>query len=213
MIASLGGTVVLLAHSMGGALGWRIAELCGEQIVAIVAIAPGAPGNLAPEPEIESEEADGLVVRTPFRTITLADEGPSIADRSFVVDKLVGGSSRFPRECLDGYARSLTATGSRLLYERANVRGSQVRMDNPRCLKGIPIMIVTGSEDLDHPRDADGALADWLSAQGATVEFAWLPDRGINGNGHMLMLERNSDEIAALVIDWLERQDRFSATP
>jgi len=27
---------------------------------------------------------------------------------------------------------------------------------------------------------------------------------GITGNGHMLMLERNSDALAQLIIDWIE---------
>jgi hypothetical protein len=31
-----------------------------------------------------------------------------------------------------------------------------------------------------------------------------LGDLGITGNGHMLMLERNSDALAQLIIDWIE---------
>ena len=30
------------------------------------------------------------------------------------------------------------------------------------------------------------------------------PERGIAGNGHMPMCEDNSDEIAALIVAWLE---------
>jgi pimeloyl-ACP methyl ester carboxylesterase len=33
LISSLDGSVVLLTHSMGGALGWRVAELCGDKII------------------------------------------------------------------------------------------------------------------------------------------------------------------------------------
>ena len=206
MVTSLKGPVVLLTHSMGGSLGWRLMELCREQVVAVIAIAPGEPGNISPKPVIESEHAGTLVVRTRSRTATMRLEGPTLFDRSFVVNKLVGKSRQFPREHLDTYARSLTPTGSRLIYERANVRGSQVRVQEPSCLTGIPIFVVTGSDDLDHTRSIDGALADWLAAQGAVVEFAWLPDHGIDGNGHMLMLERNSDLIADLLLDWLARQ-------
>ena len=35
--------------------------------------------------------------------------------------------------------------------------------------------------------------------------FIELKDRGIHGNGHMLMLEKNNAEIAAVMMDWLER--------
>jgi hypothetical protein len=30
-----------------------------------------------------------------------------------------------------------------------------------------------------------------------------LADRGIHGNGHMMMLEKNSDAIAGVIDDWL----------
>jgi len=41
---------------------------------------------------------------------------------------------------------------------------------------------------------------------GARAEFCWLGDRGIVGNGHMLMLEANSDQIAGIIMDWIERE-------
>ena len=31
-----------------------------------------------------------------------------------------------------------------------------------------------------------------------------LPDAGIHGNGHMMMLEKNSDAIAKAMADWLD---------
>jgi pimeloyl-ACP methyl ester carboxylesterase len=40
-------------------------------------------------------------------------------------------------------------------------------------------------------------------AAGASVEVVALPERGIRGNGHLMMMERNSDEIAQVVQDWL----------
>ena len=58
--------------------------------------------------------------------------------------------------------------------------------------------------DFDHSREADGAIVFWLSANGANADFAFLGDQGIVGNGHMMMLERNSDEIARVILDWLD---------
>ena len=34
--------------------------------------------------------------------------------------------------------------------------------------------------------------------------FIRLADRGIKGNGHMMMLEKNNQEIAALMAGWLK---------
>jgi hypothetical protein len=44
----------------------------------------------------------------------------------------------------------------------------------------------------------------WLNAGGAKADFCFLADRGIVGNGHMLMLEDNSDVIADVILEWLE---------
>jgi hypothetical protein len=33
-----------------------------------------------------------------------------------------------------------------------------------------------------------------------------LPELGIRGNSHMLMMDRNSDQIAAMIDQWLVRQ-------
>ncbi len=64
--------------------------------------------------------------------------------------------------------------------------------------------MLTGTEDLGHPRAVDEPIADWLNANGASADFIYLGDQGITGNGHMLMLEDNSDAIAQLIIDWIE---------
>ncbi|WP_367188919.1 hypothetical protein [Burkholderia sp. Ed8] len=42
-----------------------------------------------------------------------------------------------------------------------------------------------------------------LAEQGGRLETLSLPAHGIHGNSHMLMLDRNSDRIAAMVQAWL----------
>jgi len=83
------------------------------------------------------------------------------------------------------------------------VRQSQLRVAEDTRFSGTPILVVTGTHDVDHPRDVDMALADWLAERGARVEFAWLADRGVEGNGHMMMLEDNSSELAHLIGAWV----------
>ncbi|WP_263357680.1 alpha/beta fold hydrolase [Acidicapsa ligni] len=205
VISELDGPVALLTHSMGSAFGWRVAELCRDKIIAIIGAAPAPPGNIQPEPEILAESEGSVTLRTPFRTLTLQNDGATRVTPSFVIDKLVGKSRQFPLEHLDDYTKLLTHTGSRLLYERLNVRGSQVRVQNPLCFRGMPVLIVTGSDDLEHPREVDEQLSTWLKAQGASSEFVWLSDRGIYGNGHMMMMERNSNQIADLILEWLDQ--------
>lgn len=42
-----------------------------------------------------------------------------------------------------------------------------------------------------------------LTKRGAKVDYVELPDQGIHGNTHMMMMDDNSDEIAALVERWI----------
>ena len=46
-------------------------------------------------------------------------------------------------------------------------------------------------------------FAEAVRAAGGTVEIVDLPERGIRGNSHMVMMDRNGDEAAALAQDWL----------
>jgi hypothetical protein len=62
---------------------------------------------------------------------------------------------------------------------------------------------VTGTDDVDHPRDLDADIVDWLRHSGAKSEHLYLADRGIIGNGHMMMLEKNSREISNVLLNWL----------
>ena len=62
----------------------------------------------------------------------------------------------------------------------------------------------SGPENLDRRGCARAPIADWLNANGAEADFIYLGDLGMTGNGHMLMLERNSDALAQLIIDWIE---------
>jgi pimeloyl-ACP methyl ester carboxylesterase len=207
LIESVDEPVILLTHSMGSAFGWRIAELCRERIVAIVALAPAPPGNIQAEPEIVSDTNASLVLRTPFRTVVLSKRDRAVlADPEFVLEKLLGNSTQFPFDMVDAYSKLLTHTGKQLLYQRLNVRGSQVCLQDPKSLLRMPVLIVTGDQDLEHPKQTDQGLAEWLSGYGADVKFLWLPDHGIVGNGHMMM-ERNSEQIADLVLDWLSKLD------
>jgi len=71
-------------------------------------------------------------------------------------------------------------------------------------LQGFPIAIVT-SEASWKTQD-DHGTADYLSQAGADVEHLRLEEHAIRGNGHAMMLELNSDAIAALLSEWLARK-------
>ena len=45
----------------------------------------------------------------------------------------------------------------------------------------------------------------YLKQAGVPVEFIKLADLDIKGNGHMMMMEKNSDDIARVIADWLDK--------
>ena len=70
-------------------------------------------------------------------------------------------------------------------------------------LSRIPVAVLTGEASYHAPFDHCTAL--YLKQAGVPTTFIRLADRGIRGNGHMMMLERNNLKIAALIGAWLER--------
>jgi hypothetical protein len=49
-----------------------------------------------------------------------------------------------------------------------------------------------------------------VRAAGGTVDVVDLPERGIRGNSHMVMMDRNGGEVAALIQDWLGAKGLWS---
>jgi pimeloyl-ACP methyl ester carboxylesterase len=81
-------------------------------------------------------------------------------------------------------------------------------------LKDIPVLYVYGDnieQDSRWPQIRVNGLkfADAITKAGGKVEVVDLPKVGIRGNSHMLMMDRNNLEVAALVQKWLEKQGLY----
>jgi pimeloyl-ACP methyl ester carboxylesterase len=68
---------------------------------------------------------------------------------------------------------------------------------------GIPFAIMTG--DYTTPSDDCLEFVNALNDLGGTATNLFLPDLGIRGNDHMLMLDTNSDQVAQVLVDWIRR--------
>ncbi len=76
------------------------------------------------------------------------------------------------------------------------------------ALKDVPVLMVYGDfidRDSRWPaiRAAGLKFADALRAAGGSVDVIDLPQHGIHGNCHMMMMDRNNDVVAGVVQDWL----------
>jgi hypothetical protein len=54
----------------------------------------------------------------------------------------------------------------------------------------------------------DSCDAKWLNQAGVKTDYVKLEDVGQPGNGHEMMLEKNSDGIAAFFESWLQKNVR-----
>lgn len=78
------------------------------------------------------------------------------------------------------------------------------------AFRDLPVLIVYGDHVDTSPRWAPRlalarAFVAAANAAGGQAELLALPERGIRGNSHMLMQDRNSDVVAGLVADWVMR--------
>jgi hypothetical protein len=75
-------------------------------------------------------------------------------------------------------------------------------------LANVPIIIVIGDRAQDRV-DASRAFQEKMRALGGHVTVDALPEAGIFGNGHTLMLEKNNAAIMHRMIDWLRKNARM----
>jgi pimeloyl-ACP methyl ester carboxylesterase len=195
---------VLMTHSMSGAYGWKLLETHGDRIAAVVAMVPGGLGNIQPTGEVLSKDGDTIEMKLQLTVKSNMTE-PFVTPQEWAQKKLMGQGSRFPRHVSERYLGSLCAIPPRLLYEQFNIAGSQLKVSHFTHYDKKRVLVLIGTHDVDHPPDVDKPIVDWLNANGAKAEFVQLSDIGISGNGHMMMLESNSDEIACFIEQWLTR--------
>jgi pimeloyl-ACP methyl ester carboxylesterase len=131
------------------------------------------------------------------------------------------------RSCCAAWAPSISAAallahsqGGAFAFQVAEQRPDKVKalvaiepatagnVGKAAALKDTPVMMVFGDYVDQHPRWArfkkiDLEYAAAVRAAGGTVDLVDLPAIGITGNLHMLMMDRNSAEIAEVIHKWL----------
>ncbi|RVT97996.1 esterase [Rhodovarius crocodyli] len=75
-------------------------------------------------------------------------------------------------------------------------------------LRGMPVLVLYGDFIEQDPRwsaahERGTQFVEALRAAGGQVEVVELPDRGIRGNSHLMMMDRNNGAVAEVVQGWL----------
>jgi pimeloyl-ACP methyl ester carboxylesterase len=172
-----------LVHSQSGAFAWPIADARPNLVKAILAVEPNGPPahdvDFKGAPEWFSDNAH--IKPFGLGEVPLAYD-PPVSDAAPLV---------FVRE--DRPARPDLA---RCWAQKEPAR----KLVN---LQNIPILIVTS--EASYHSSYDHCTVRYLAQAGVKSTFLRLADVGIHGNGHMMMLEKNSDAIAKAMADWLDQ--------
>jgi pimeloyl-ACP methyl ester carboxylesterase len=176
------GPAILLTHSQSGAFGWLVADARPTLVKAIVAMEPSGP------PVYDSLQKgapdwfeDGPLAKPYGLTAPPLTYAPPVKDPSelkFVRQDRPDGPDRVRCWAQAEPARTLVN------------------------LQHIPVLVVQA--EASYHATYDHCTVAYLRQAGVSmVRFVRLADVGIRGNGHMLMLEKNNMEIAAIGDQWL----------
>jgi pimeloyl-ACP methyl ester carboxylesterase len=175
------GPAIVLTHSQSGAYGFLIADARPKLVKALISIEPNGP------PVYESDFT-----------------GPP----DWFAD--IGERKRFGLTLAPLTYDPVLEPGEELAFIRQDksdapglVRG-WLQADPARKLPNlakVPMLIVVA--EASYHAAFDHCTAAYLAQAGVANTFLRLEDVGIRGNGHMMMLERNSDRIAAVIYKWL----------
>lgn len=176
------GPSILMTHSQGGAFGWPVADARPDKVKAILAIEPnGPPGRAlqfvgAPDWFKEGKLALTYGVTSVPLTYSPALNDPS--DLKFVKEDKPDGP------------------GLATCWKQAEPARQLVNLK-------MPVLVLTSEASYHAPYDH--CTVKFLQQAGLKPSFIRLADLGIKGNSHVLMLEKNNKEIAAVIAGWLDK--------
>lgn len=174
------GPAILLTHSQSGTFGWLIADARPDLVKAIVAVEPGCPvGFIEPKGPPDWFDYSGVARVWGLASIPLTYDPP-------VTDP---GELEF---VLQDAPDAPDLARCWLQAEPAR------RLPN---LFGTPVAVVSAEASFHSAYDP--GTVRFLRQARVDARLVALADQGIAGNGHMMMLEKNSDEVAELIARWL----------
>jgi len=180
LLDMIGTPVILITHSQGGAFGWLIADARPKLVRAIITAEPAGPPiqgvDNAKQVYTGRPNLPWGVTSLPVRY------DPPIKDPAELQVELEAKS--------DG----------QYLVPCYLQKGTPRKLAN---LTHIPVLDVSG--EASYHRVFDSCDAKWLNQAGVKTDYVKLEDVGQPGNGHQMMMEKNSDGIAGYFETWLAK--------
>lgn len=195
LVKKINKEIVLITHSLGAFYGWKLAEFY-KKISTVIAIAPSPPPNLIDRPKILSQKDNVIEVIFFNQKLTFDFSQPIRFSDKIISSDFVGQSNQFPKKYLGEYKSSLNPIPSLLLKERIIKPPQNLFLNNLDKFKNKQIFIITGEFDIKHSKNEDLKIVSFFKRNGVKkIHHIFLPNAGINGNGHILFAEKNNKKI------------------
>ena len=186
------GPAIVLTHSQAGVFGWAVSDQRPDLVKAHVAVEP----NGAPFYDVRFKGGDftgdgwyervGDARARPYgiTRVPLTFDPPVSAPTDLAI-------AQAEKPLREGQIRCwLQAEPARKLPNLAKV----------------PAVIITA--EASFRATMDDCTGAFLAQAGAKPDRLALAEHGVRGNGHMMMLEMNSDQVADAIIGWVEERTR-----
>jgi len=174
------GPAIVVTHSQSGAFGWAIGEARPALVKAIVAVEPSGPPFFGAPPPWGDSDPDKLTRPYGLTTTPLA-YAPALSSQADL-SRIQEAAPEKP----DRVRCWLQAEPARKLVN----------------LSRFPVFVLVS--EASYHAGYDHCTVRYLRQAGVQTDFTRLEDVGLHGDGHMVMLEKHSTEIARLIQDWLK---------
>ena len=174
------GPALLIGHSFGAAIAAKVMEVASKHVTGLISIAPAPHGNISNS-------------RPP-----LPDDKP-ITFNEDAMRRFFCNAPNFSKDSIDNYRRSLCSMSPGVFNAAASSNGSRAFViDDFASIASIPKLVVAGDNDQLVTSQMSSKVAESLGARHITVGKDW----GLSGFGHMIPIERGSEEILKRCLDW-----------
>ena len=176
------GPSILVTHSQSGAFAWPVVDKRPDLVRANVAVEPNGP----PVRELEFKGAPD------WFSESTRDKAFGLGEVPITYDPPVTATSKLE------FVRKEQA-------DKPDLAHCWLQKEPARKLPNVakvPTLIVMS--EASYHAAYDHCTAAYLTQAGVKNTFVRLADRGIKGNGHMMMLEKNNMAIAGVMAEWLD---------
>jgi pimeloyl-ACP methyl ester carboxylesterase len=192
------GPSIVLVHSQSGAYAWPLAQARPALVKAIVAAEPAGPP--VHDVVVHSEQRFDVGWEKAIRQTgdDYYRDNPGVKPFGLANTALSYMPAVTPQSPLQFVQQEKP--------ERRDLARCWRQKEPARKLTAVgdrPVMVLEA--EASFYAGYNHCNVEYLRQAGVPVTFIKLADLGIHGNGHMMMLEKNSDDVAKVIADWLAK--------